>query len=147
MSPGNRVCLRHIIEAGGDLSARSNDGKTPLAMAHELKSIGAYRRALADGGRNEDGRVRDKPLSDVSWLFIPSHPSHPTHSVTQTLSSSLYQFSSWVSSSGPSPLYPLTWRFQLLSVSRMRNFTLSQKSYLTTGVKTTSLSRLLSLLL
>lgn len=63
---GNRVCLRHIIEAGADLSAKSNDGKTPLAMAHELKSIGAYRRALADGGRNEDGRVRDKPLSDVS---------------------------------------------------------------------------------
>ncbi|TIB63112.1 hypothetical protein E3P77_03643 [Wallemia ichthyophaga] len=72
---GNRVCLRHIIEAGGDLSARSNDGKTPLAMAHELKSIGAYRRALADGGRNEDGRVRDKPLSDrntnIVIFFIP----------------------------------------------------------------------------
>ena len=63
---GNRVCLRHIIEAGADLSAKSNDGKTPLTMAHELKSIGAYRRALADCGRNEDGRIREKPLSNVS---------------------------------------------------------------------------------
>ncbi|TIA87859.1 hypothetical protein E3P99_02900 [Wallemia hederae] len=72
---GNRVCLRHIIDAGADLTAKSNDGKTPLAMAHELKSIGAYRRALADGGRNEDGKVRDKPLSDrntnIVIFFIP----------------------------------------------------------------------------
>lgn len=67
---GNRVCLRHIIEAGADLSAKSNDGKTPLAMAHELKSIGAYRRALADCGRNEDGSVREKPLSDVCFSVI-----------------------------------------------------------------------------
>lgn len=61
--------MRHIIEAGADLSAKSNDGKTPLAMAHELKSIGAYRRALADCGRNEDGSVREKPLSDVCFLL------------------------------------------------------------------------------
>lgn len=61
---GNRICIRHLIDAGADLNAKEDAGKTAKEMAVELKSIGAYKRALEEGGRTEDGRKKSKPLSE-----------------------------------------------------------------------------------
>ena len=73
---GNKVCIRKLIEAGADLNARDENGKTPREMAIELKSIGAYRRALEEGGMSEDGHRKSKPLSDRSTkaaiLIVPA---------------------------------------------------------------------------
>lgn len=61
---GNRLIIRKLIEAGADPSARDDAGKTAKDMAVELKSLGAYKRALEEGGFGEDGRKSGKPLSE-----------------------------------------------------------------------------------
>ncbi len=63
---GNRVAIRRLIEKGADLNAKDGEGRTPRDMAVELKSLGAWKRALEEGGMNEHGVKRGKPLSDVS---------------------------------------------------------------------------------
>ncbi|KAK0559065.1 palmitoyltransferase akr1 [Tilletia horrida] len=55
---GNRLCIRKLAEAGADFWAKERDGKTARDMAVELKSIVAYRAALADAGFEADGRRR-----------------------------------------------------------------------------------------
>jgi len=40
---------------------------TPRDMAVELKSLGAWKRALEEGGMNEYGIKKTKPLSDVGF--------------------------------------------------------------------------------
>lgn len=62
---GNRVCIRRLIEKGADINAKDGEGRTARDMAVELKSLGAWKRALEEGGMNEDGVKRLKPLSDV----------------------------------------------------------------------------------
>ncbi|TFY55440.1 hypothetical protein EVJ58_g8245 [Rhodofomes roseus] len=61
---GNRVCIRRLIESGADISAKDGEGRTARDMAVELKSLGAWKRALEEGGMNEDGTKKRKPLSD-----------------------------------------------------------------------------------
>ncbi|PPQ88419.1 hypothetical protein CVT25_011221 [Psilocybe cyanescens] len=61
---GNRVAIRRLIEKGADLSAKDGEGRTPRDMAAELKSLGAWKRALEEGGMDEYGVKRGKPLSD-----------------------------------------------------------------------------------
>jgi palmitoyltransferase len=39
-------------------------------MAVELKSLGAWKRALEEGGMNDDGIKRPKPLSDVGFVIV-----------------------------------------------------------------------------
>lgn len=72
---GNRLCIRKLAEAGSDLWAKEEGGKTPRDMAVELKSIGAYKKALADVGLEEDGRRRTRPLGEaqtrICILVIP----------------------------------------------------------------------------
>jgi hypothetical protein len=43
-------------------------------MAVELKSLGAWKRALEEGGMNEHGVKRGKPLSDVRSFQFTKHP-------------------------------------------------------------------------
>ena len=68
---GNRNCIRKLVEKGADLSAKTSDGKTPKDMAGELKSLGAWKRALEEGGMNEDGIKHQNPLNEVCAYNIP----------------------------------------------------------------------------
>ncbi|KAF7970447.1 hypothetical protein HWV62_23935 [Athelia sp. TMB] len=61
---GNRVCIRRLVEKGADVSAKDGEGRTAKDMAVELKSLGAWKRALEEGGMNEDGIKKQRPLSD-----------------------------------------------------------------------------------
>jgi hypothetical protein len=63
---GNKVCIRRLFEKGAEIHAKDNEGRTARDMAAELKSLGAWKRALEEGGFTEDGSKRKKPLSDVS---------------------------------------------------------------------------------
>jgi len=63
---GNRVCIRRLLEHGAEINAKDNEGRTARDMALELKSLGAWKRALEEGDFTEDGLKRKKPLSDVS---------------------------------------------------------------------------------
>ena len=67
---GNRVCIRRLIENGADISAKDGEGRTAREMAVELKSLGAWKRALEEGGMNDDGIKRPKPLSDVGFVIV-----------------------------------------------------------------------------
>lgn len=61
---GNRLCIRKLAVTGADLWAKEEGGKTPRDLAVELKSIGAYSKALSDVGFEEDGRKRTRPLGE-----------------------------------------------------------------------------------
>ena len=63
---GNRVCIRRLLEHGAEINAKDNEGRTARDMAVELKSLGAWKRALEEGDFTEDGLKRKKTLSDVS---------------------------------------------------------------------------------
>ncbi|KAF8626642.1 hypothetical protein AX15_004736 [Amanita polypyramis BW_CC] len=67
---GNRVCIRRLIEKGADLTAKDSEGRTPRDMAVELKSLGAWKRALEEGGMNEYGVKRSKPLSERNTKVV-----------------------------------------------------------------------------
>jgi len=63
---GNRMIIRKLIESGADLMAKDGEDRTARDMAVELKSLGAWKRALEEGGMNEHGIKRGKPLSEVT---------------------------------------------------------------------------------
>jgi palmitoyltransferase len=73
---GNRVCIRRLIEKGADINTKDGEGRTARDMAVELKSLGAWKRALEEGGMNEDGAKRLKPLSDrntkIAIFLLPT---------------------------------------------------------------------------
>ena len=69
--PGNRTCIRRLVEKGAELGAKDGEGRTPRDVAVELKSLGAWKRALEEGGMNEDGIKRTKPFSDVRVFIFP----------------------------------------------------------------------------
>ena len=62
---GNKVCILRLLEMGAEIHAKDNEGRTARDMAVELKSLGAWKRALEEGGFTEDGSKRKKPLSEV----------------------------------------------------------------------------------
>lgn len=68
---GNRICIRRLLEHGAEINAKDNEGRTARDMAVELKSLGAWKRALEEGDFTEDGFKRKKPLSDVSLRTSP----------------------------------------------------------------------------
>ncbi|SPO28948.1 related to AKR1 - ankyrin repeat-containing protein [Ustilago trichophora] len=75
---GNRLCIRLLADAKADLLAKEDSGKTPRDMAIELKSIGAYRKALADIGLEEDGRRKQRTFGSsndrtarLAVMFVP----------------------------------------------------------------------------
>ncbi|KAH7911142.1 hypothetical protein BJ138DRAFT_1063702 [Hygrophoropsis aurantiaca] len=73
---GNRVILRRLIEMGADIHAKDAEGRTPRDMAVELKSLGAWKRALEEGGMSEFGVRKTKPLNErntkIAIFVLPS---------------------------------------------------------------------------
>ncbi|KAG5337091.1 hypothetical protein C0989_010832 [Termitomyces sp. Mn162] len=73
---GNRMIIRKLVEKGADLMAKDGEDRTPRDMAIELKSLGAWKRALEEGGINEYGVKRGKPLSDrntkIAIFILPT---------------------------------------------------------------------------
>ncbi|KAI0297046.1 DHHC palmitoyltransferase-domain-containing protein [Multifurca ochricompacta] len=73
---GNKVCIRRLFEKGAEIHAKDNEGRTARDMAVELKSLGAWKRALEEGGFSEDGTKRKKPLSErntkLAVFFVPT---------------------------------------------------------------------------
>ncbi|KAJ7808310.1 ankyrin repeat-containing domain protein [Mycena olivaceomarginata] len=61
---GNRVAIRRLVEKGAVLGAKDAEGRTPRDMAVELKSLGAWRRALEEGGWDEEGVKRKTVLGE-----------------------------------------------------------------------------------
>lgn len=71
---GNRAILRRLVEVGADIHAKDAEGRTPRDMAIELKSFGAWKRAMEEGGMNEFGVKKAKPLNEVSSITLRSIP-------------------------------------------------------------------------
>ncbi|OJA20991.1 hypothetical protein AZE42_09129, partial [Rhizopogon vesiculosus] len=73
---GNRVILRRLIEMGGDMHAKDLEGRTPRDMAVELKSLGAWKRAMEEAGLTEYGVAKAKPLNErntkIAIFVLPS---------------------------------------------------------------------------
>ncbi|KAH9961433.1 hypothetical protein BGW80DRAFT_1564040 [Lactifluus volemus] len=73
---GNKVCIRRLFEKGAEIHAKDNEGRTARDMAVELKSLGAWKRALEEGGFTEDGSKRKKPLGErntkLAVFFMPT---------------------------------------------------------------------------
>jgi palmitoyltransferase len=67
---GNKVCILKLFEKGAEIHAKDNEGRTARDMAVELKSLGAWKRALEEGGFTEDGSKRKKPLSEVGVYIL-----------------------------------------------------------------------------
>ncbi|KAJ7844153.1 hypothetical protein B0H14DRAFT_3868435 [Mycena olivaceomarginata] len=61
---GNRVAIRRLVEKGA--VAKDAEGRTPCHMAVELKSLGAWRHALEEGGWDEEGVKRKTVLGERS---------------------------------------------------------------------------------
>ena len=81
---GNRVCIRRLVEAGADVHAKDGEGRTARDMAQELKSLGAWKRALDEGGFTEDGVPKRKPLSEVCATAVErSRSSHRPNGTAQ----------------------------------------------------------------
>ena len=69
---GNRVAIRHLIEAGADLDAKEESGKTPRDMAEELKGPAPFQKALEEAGYMSSGLKRIPRLSPVSLACLRS---------------------------------------------------------------------------
>ena len=71
---GNKVCILKLFEKGAEIHAKDNESRTARDMAVELKSLGAWKRALEESGFTEDGSRRKRPLSEVG-VYIPYEAS------------------------------------------------------------------------
>ena len=61
---GNVGCIAQVVEAGADVWAKNGEGQTPLELAKQLNSVTAWNRAMAQLGRENDGRLRGRPLNE-----------------------------------------------------------------------------------
>jgi hypothetical protein len=57
-------------QKGAEIHVKDNEGHTVFDMAVELKSLGAWKRALEEGGFTEDGSGCKKPYSSRPQYFI-----------------------------------------------------------------------------
>ena len=65
---GNAACIQKLIEFGADRFAETNDGKSPVIVAQEMKSRSQWQRALRDLGFNGDGTVKQLPSPYLSFV-------------------------------------------------------------------------------
>lgn len=66
---GSKPAIRYLVEAGADLEAKEEQGKTPRDMAEELKSIAPFEKGLEEAGWTGDGRKKEGRLSEVSVVI------------------------------------------------------------------------------
>lgn len=71
---GNRFCIKRLVEAGSNVNAKDDTGKTPRDMAVELKSSGAYRKALEEAGFTEDGAKITTLMTEVCLRRVVPPP-------------------------------------------------------------------------
>lgn len=65
---GSQPCIQKIIEFGGDRFAETNDGKSPTAVAEEMRSTRQWHRALAECGYDSFGRHKVLPMGVTSLV-------------------------------------------------------------------------------
>jgi hypothetical protein len=66
---GNVSCISKVVEAGGDVEIKTNEGQTPFELSKQLNSMPAWNRAMASVGRSPDGRPKKSPLSHRNTQF------------------------------------------------------------------------------
>jgi palmitoyltransferase len=54
---GSTGCIQKLLEYGADRFAKTQTGKTPAITAEELKTVGAWHKALKECGYDEDGNM------------------------------------------------------------------------------------------
>ncbi|KAJ7272011.1 hypothetical protein B0H12DRAFT_1228861 [Mycena haematopus] len=64
-----RECNRRLLEVIV-LGAKDGEGRTPRDMAVEFKSIGAWKRALEEGGCDENGNKKRGPLNEWAAMLL-----------------------------------------------------------------------------
>lgn len=65
-SPG---CVQKLIEYGADRFAKTETGKTPAITAEELKTLGAWHKALKECGYDEDGHAVTPNFPGASYFL------------------------------------------------------------------------------
>ena len=68
---GNVGCITKVVEAGSDIWAKTKEGKTPMELARQLKSISAWQRSMSSLSREEDGRLRARVLNEAGGDPVP----------------------------------------------------------------------------
>ena len=63
---GSSPCIKHLLEAGADLDAREEGGKTARDMADELKGSVPFTRGLQEAGYSSIGSKKLPKFSEVS---------------------------------------------------------------------------------
>lgn len=73
---GNSGCIKRLMEAGSDISAREKQGKTAKEMAIDLKSLPAYDRGLNEAGFDAEGRKlalkRPSHQTNLAIFILPT---------------------------------------------------------------------------
>lgn len=63
---GSKASIRHLIEAGADLDAKEDQGKTPRDMAEELKGLAPFVKGMEEAGYSSLGVQQLGRFSEVS---------------------------------------------------------------------------------
>ncbi|KAK9480958.1 hypothetical protein V1514DRAFT_323874 [Lipomyces japonicus] len=74
---GNLASIKRLIEEGSDVNAETADGKTPATIAREMTCFPVWTSALAKSGRDANGNVMAKRVSQpvinmvaFLWPFV-----------------------------------------------------------------------------
>ncbi|KAF7343180.1 Palmitoyltransferase [Mycena venus] len=67
---GHPVSIRRLIENGASVNAKDNVGRTPRDIADELENLDVWKRALEEGGRDDEGVKKRRPLSERSTRLV-----------------------------------------------------------------------------
>ena len=61
---GSVGCISKVVDAGGDCLKKNNSDMNPVDLARRQHSITAWQRAMDCSGREMDGRLKKRTLSD-----------------------------------------------------------------------------------
>ena len=69
---GSPACISKLVEYGSDRFAKTTDGKTPLTVATEMRSLPVWYRALGDRGFDTSGHPMKFPLPFGASIMQPA---------------------------------------------------------------------------